>query len=124
MKTISNMEEYRSALQEVLSVIIFVTKAELENITATDLQSRLEAVIPAKNKLLCEFYLANIEDLMEVAVSLEIMGTPAIAAFAMGEMLSCRVFGDPEDFDGWNEDELFDFSQLPVCLSEFLEDLG
>lgn len=123
MKTISNMEEYDFAIQKY-SVVIFVTKSEMDTITNSNLMSDLESAIPAQHKLLCEFYLADIESIMEAAMSLEIIGTPAIAAFSMGELIKSEVYSDPGDFDGWNEDELFDFSNLPVCLNEFLESLG
>ena len=124
MKTISNIEEFNSAIQN-FSVIIFATKSELEEITTTGLVSELESAIPEGKKFLVDFYLANVESLpMSVLINYELMGTPAIAAFSMGEMITSRQYSDPEDFDGWNEDEMFDFSTLPDCLSEFLEDIG
>jgi len=57
MKLISSIDEFRAATTKVLPVIIFVTKHELKEITESDLQSKIEASIPAKHKLLCDFYL-------------------------------------------------------------------
>jgi len=54
----------------------------------------------------------------------ELMNTPSVASFALGEIISSRSFGNSEDFDGWNEDELFDLNLLSDCLKEFLEYIG
>lgn len=122
MKFLTSKEEYNVAIQDA-SIVIFATNSELEAITQSDYLTNLESAIPDKHKLFFDFYIANIENLMDVAMDLEIIGTPAIAFFTMGELITCHICGNYEDFDGYNEDDLFDLSLLPDVLSEFLEDL-
>ncbi|MBR5640645.1 MAG: hypothetical protein IKW92_00755 [Firmicutes bacterium] len=120
MKRMTNIDEYMSVLQNSF-ILILMAKDDLEIVTSTDLLSKLETVSEKYTKY--DFYIADIENLMDVAEAFGLFDAPILLAISKGEVLDADECGYYDRFSASTGEEVFNLTNLPDRLDEFVENI-